>query len=142
MSSQSRKNYSVSRTSPSQWLLIKARAAETVNREVKNLPTDAEVLKISTQQYTCPRCGRQGHTRSTCYYRNKRCRNCNKVGHASAVCWHIQPQDPSVRTQQKRTTTKVPSKPTHAVVTTVSDSDEETTTNWQYTRHLVGMQIS
>ena len=42
----------------------KARAAETVNREVKNLPTDAEALKISTQQYPCPRCGHQGHTKN------------------------------------------------------------------------------
>ena len=59
------------------------------------------------------------------------------VGHASVVCWHIQPQEPSVRIQQKHTTTKLPSKPTHAVVAALSDNDENsTTTNWQYTRHL------
>ena len=103
----------------------KARAAETVNREVKNLPTDAEALKISGQQYSCARCGRQGHTSTTCFYRNKHCRVCNKLGHASAVCWHNQPQEPPVKPQQKRTTTKQPSKPTHTVVATMSDSDEE-----------------
>ena len=52
----------------------KAREAETVNREVQHFPTDVEALKISSQQYPCPRCGQQGHTRATCYYRNKRCR--------------------------------------------------------------------
>ena len=90
---------------------------------MKNLPTDAEALKISGQQYSCARCGRQGHTSTTCFYRNKRCRVCNKLGHASAVCWHNQPQEPPVKPQQKRTTTKQPSKPTHTVVATMSDSD-------------------
>ena len=105
----------------------KARAAETVNREVKNLPTNAEALdlKISAQQYPCPRCGRQGHTKTTCYYRNKCCRTCNRLGHASGVCWHTQPQEPYANPQRKCTTTKQSSKPTHAVVARVSDSDEE-----------------
>ena len=38
----------------------KARAAETVNREVQHFPTNVEALKISSQQYPCPRCVNKG----------------------------------------------------------------------------------
>ena len=34
----------------------------------------------------CYRCGRQGHTPSTCRFRNARCNNCSKLGHIAAVC--------------------------------------------------------
>ena len=60
---------------------------------------------------------------------------CNRLGHTSAVCWHTQPQEPYVNPQQKCTTTKQSSKPTHAVVARLSDSDEEEFDNNQLAIH-------
>ena len=100
----------------------KARAAETVNREVQHFPTEAEVLKLTSPQNPCPRCGQQGHTKTTCYYRNKHCRFCKK--------WDMQVQFVGItsrkkhqQSQQKHPTRQ--SRPMHTVATTVNDSEEE-----------------
>ena len=112
----------------------KARAAETVNREVQQFPTNVEALKISSQQYPCPRCGQQGHTRATCYYHNKCCRVCNKLGHAGAVCWQNQSQELTMKPQQK-CNAKQQSKPMHTVASTVLNSDDEEFDNNQLSVH-------
>ena len=99
----------------------KARAAEdSLTEKLRTFQQMRRLSRYPLSSNPCPRCGRQGHTKTTCYYRNKRCRTCNRLGHASAVCWHTQPQEPYVNPQQKRTTTKQSSKPTHAVVARVS----------------------
>ena len=73
----------------------KARAAETVNREIQHFPMEADTLKLykQSQQKPCHRCGQYGHTGATCIHKNKRCNVCKKVGHLSSVCWHAQQQE-------------------------------------------------
>ena len=59
----------------------KARAADTVNREILHFPMEADTLKLynQLQQRPCHRCGQYGHTGATCIHKNKRCNVCKKV---------------------------------------------------------------
>ena len=68
----------------------RARAAETVNRETKQLNPEPvathQLSKQSKQAGKCHRCGKQGHTGANCIHRDKRCHYCKKVGHLSSAC--------------------------------------------------------
>ena len=72
----------------------KARATETVDREIQHFLMEADTLKLykQLQQKQCHRCGQYGHTGATCIHKNKYCNVCKKVGHLSSVCWHAQQQ--------------------------------------------------
>ena len=53
-----------------------------------------------------------------------------------------QPQEPPVKQQQKHTTNKQPSNPTHTVVATMSDSDKEEFDNKQLSVHKTSSRHS
>ena len=48
-------------------------------------PTPMEIGAVRSQG-TCLCCGRQGHIRQTCKFKDQECRNCGKKGHLAAVC--------------------------------------------------------
>ena len=65
----------------------RSRAAEAVNREVQqNSPVDTDTHKLYSRQKACHRCGKTGHSGSTCLHKHKRCHICNKIGHLSSMC--------------------------------------------------------
>ena len=68
----------------------RARAAEVVNRETKQLNPDPapthQMSRHPKQPVKCHRCEKQGHTGANCIHRDKRCHYCKKVGHLSSAC--------------------------------------------------------
>jgi len=44
--------------------------------------------KPDKQKEKCICCGKLGHIKNICYFRNEKCHNCGKIGHTKAVCHH------------------------------------------------------
>ena len=65
----------------------RSRTTEAVNREVQqNFLVDADTHKLYSRQKAYHRCGKTGHSGSTCLHKHKRCHICNKVGQLSSMC--------------------------------------------------------
>lgn len=58
--------------------------SECVNKVVK--PTEISSFKKSTNLGPCYSCGKKGHTRQECRFREYVCNYCNTQGHLQAVC--------------------------------------------------------
>ena len=43
-------------------------------------------LTKRNQPYVCFTCGKAGHFRNNCQYKDSKCHNCGKLGHLSVVC--------------------------------------------------------
>ena len=68
----------------------KAKAAEAINREAKQMnPDPVPIHQLSRQMkqtMECHRCDKQGHTGASCIHKDKCCHYCKKLGHLSSVC--------------------------------------------------------
>ena len=119
----------------------RARAAETVNRETKQLNPEPvathQLSKQSKQAGKCHRCGKQGHTGANCIHRDKRCHYCKKVGHLSSACLQRK-QDPKTREHKSQ---KKKAHSTHEVDIMMSNSsDEEFDAKHNHVYHTAGSQ--
>ena len=100
-----------------------AKSMEAADKKMQQLSTSkkadsTEVNKLtrnSTPAQSCYRCGKPGHTPSTCRFKEAICRKCNKKGHIAKVCHSTNPHKASHR--KTRQANWVENEPKH------SDSD-------------------
>ena len=82
-----------------------AKGIEAANKNTQQLSTSkkadlTEVNKVtrnSTPAKLCYRCGKPGHTSSTCSFKEAICRKCGKIGHIARVCHSTNPHKPNQR---------------------------------------------
>ncbi|XP_062551569.1 uncharacterized protein LOC134216781 [Armigeres subalbatus] len=59
---------------------------QRLNRTKNEEPRRESQLKLSSEEVKCFVCGKRGHVRANCRFRNSVCNSCNKRGHLAAVC--------------------------------------------------------
>ena len=85
-----------------------AKSVEAADKKSQQLTTSkkadsAEVNKLthnSRPAQSCYRCGKPGHTSSTCRFKEAICRKCGKKGHIARVCHSTNPRRPSQKKTQ------------------------------------------
>ena len=76
--------------------LIRKRSNSVLARKADSTKVN-KLTRNSTPAQSCCRCGKPGHTPSTCHFKEAICRKCNKKGHIAKVCHSTNPHKASHR---------------------------------------------
>ena len=70
---------------PHTWTVLRASVDQYLRTTVDsgNQPTPLEIGAVMS---TCACCGKAGHEKARCRFRNAKCSNCAKIGHLRAMC--------------------------------------------------------
>ena len=73
---------------PQTWTVLCASVDQYLRTTVDSgsQPTPMEIGAVMS---TCACCGKAGHEKARCRFRNAKCSNCGKIGHLREICWQV-----------------------------------------------------